>query len=226
MAKKKMTRKELLKKPDEFLTFSGKAADFFNTHQTLLKYIGVAVAIVIVVYIAFYAYLGSVNRKGQEAYNKAYYTLGQNMKPDASPESLRKSEELFEGVEKKYGLSKASRLAIPQVGFLEFMDKRYDEAIVQYRKFLSTVADEAEYSSLTSLALAACLEAKGELKTAIETLKPTANAPGNPFKETAMLSLARIYRLDNRTDKSKEILKEFVGEFKDSPFLSMAKSYL
>ena len=48
----------------------------------------------------------------------------------------------------------------------------------------------------------------------------------DPFKETVMLSLARLYRLDNQTEKAKEILKEFVEQYKDSPFLPMAKAYL
>ena len=74
--------------------------------------------------------------------------------------------------------------------------------------------------------MATCYEAKGDLKSAIETLKPVIEAPDNPFKETAMLSLARLYRLDNNPAKSEEILKEFVDKYEASPFHSMAKAHL
>jgi hypothetical protein len=50
--------------------------------------------------------------------------------------------------------------------------------------------------------------------------------PYDPFKEAAMLSLARLFRLDNKPEKARETLKAFVEKHKDSPFLSMAKAHL
>jgi hypothetical protein len=41
-----------------------------------------------------------------------------------------------------------------------------------------------------------------------------------------MLSLARLYRLDNDPENSEEILKEFVDKYEASPFHSMAKAHL
>jgi outer membrane protein assembly factor BamD (BamD/ComL family) len=41
-----------------------------------------------------------------------------------------------------------------------------------------------------------------------------------------MLSIARLYRLDHKDEKSKEILKEFVEKYPTSPFLPMAKARL
>ena len=224
MAKKKITRKELLKKPDEFVTFSSKAAVFVRGHLRLLKYIGVAIAVIVVSYLAIYIYLGFVNEEGQNAYNMAYDTMTENMKPDPDPEKLQESEELFAKVIDEYGFSKAAGLALPQIANLKFLEKKYDEAIVLYREFLDEVSGDAQYKALANLALATCYEAKGDLKTAIETLGPILDAPDNPFKETGMLNLARLYRLDNKPEKEKEILEIFIKEHKDSPFLSVAKA--
>lgn len=225
MAKKKTTRKELLKKPDELLTFSSRVADFVSANQRQLRYLGLAVAVIVVAYLAVHTYLGYLNKKGQDAYSEAYYTLTQVMKRDADPANLRKSEELFAKVIDEYGLSKVAPLALPQVAYVKFVEKKYDEAIALYRRFLDKVLEDTGYESLTNLALAACYEAKGDLKTAIATLNPVVEAP-NPFKEAAMLSLARLYTLDNRPEKAQELLKRFVEEHKDSPFLSMAKARL
>jgi predicted negative regulator of RcsB-dependent stress response len=226
MAKRKITRKELLKKPDEFLTFSGKAVSFVSAHQSQLRYLGVAILIIAVAYLAVHTYLRYVNKKGQEAYNTAYYSLIENIKPNAVPEDLRKSEDLFTKVMDKYSLSKAARLALPNIAYAKFRDKNYDEAIAHYRTFLDKVSGDTYYDSLTTLALATCYEAKGDLKTAIKTLNSVIGSPDDPFKEAAMLALARLYRLDNRPEKANEILKEFVQEYKDSPFLPMAKAHL
>lgn len=223
---KKTTRKELLKGTDEFLTFSSKAVNFITTHLRELKYAGFAIAIIVVAYLGVTTYLRYVNKNGQNAYNTAYQTLTKEMKPDANLDNLRKSEELFNKVTDDYGLSKVARLALPQIAYLKFLDKKYDEAIVLYRKFLDKVSGNTEYELMTNLALAACFEAKGDLKTAMETLIPVVEIPDNSFREPAMLSLARLYRLDNKPEKAREILNEFVEQHADSPLLPFAKAQL
>ena len=223
---KKTSRKELLKGTDEFLTLSSKAVNFITTHLRELKYAGFAIAILVVAYLGVTTYLRYVNKNGQNAYNTAYQTLTKEMKPDANPDNLRKSEELFNKVTDDYGLSKVARLALPQIAYLKFLDKKYDEAIVLYRKFLDKVSGNTEYELMANLALAACFEAKGDLKTAMETLIPVVEVPDNSFREPAMLSLARLYRLDNRPEKAREILTEFVEQHADSPLLPFAKAQL
>ena len=223
---KKTTRKELLKGTDEFLTFSSKAVNFITTHLRELKYAGFVIAILVVAYLGVTTYLRYVNKNGQNAYNTAYQTLTKEMKPDANLDNLRKSEELFIKVTDDYGLSKVARLALPQIAYLKFLDKKYDEAIVLYRKFLDKVSGNTEYELMTNLALAACFEAKGDLKTAMETLIPVVEIPDNSFREPAMLSLARLYRLDNKPEKAREILNEFVEQHADSPLLPFAKAQL
>ena len=226
MAKRKITRKELLKKPDEFITFSARAVNFLGLHLRELKYFGYAIAVIAICYLAVQTYFRHVNKQGQNAYNTAYHSVTENMKPDADPEALKKSEELFRGVMDEYGLSKAARLALPQVGYLKFTEKKYDEAIVLYRAFLDKVSGNTEYESLTRLALAACYEASGEPEKAIETLNPILERPDGPFNEIAMLHVERLYRLVNQNEKAEKVLKDFIDKHETSPFLPMAKARL
>ena len=226
MAKKKTTRKELLKKEDEFLTISARAIKYFNTHLNQFKIVGVALVVIAVAYTAVHFYMRSVNKKGQDAYNIAYYALTQKTEIDLDPQTLKISGELFQKLRDEYGLSKVARLAIPQIVFMKFVEKKYDEAIALYREFLDEVSGNTEYESLSRLALAACYEAKGDLNAAMETLNLSLKQPDNPFKESVMLSLARVYRLGNNDEKSKKILKEFVEKYPTSPFLPMAKARL
>lgn len=226
MAKKKLSRKELLKGTDEFLTLSNKVVIFFSAHLRGLKYFGIAIAVIVAGYLAVYGYMRHINKNAQEVYNMAYDTLTDNLEPDVTPEKLKKAEELFERVIDEYGMSKAARLALPQVGHVKFVEKKYDDAILFYDRFAAEVSGEKEYETLTSLALAGCYEAKGDLKKAIFILSPIVEAPDNLFRETAMLSLERVYRIDNQPEKANEILKKFVQEYKTSPFLPMAKARL
>ncbi len=105
-------------------------------------------------------------------------------------------------------------------------EKKYDEAIALYQKFLVEVPGHTPYHALTRLALAACYEGKGELETAIESLSQVVDGANEFFRQQAMLALARVYRLANQKDKSKKILQEFVEQYETSPFLPIAKAHL
>ncbi|HOP48434.1 MAG TPA: tetratricopeptide repeat protein [Desulfobacteraceae bacterium] len=225
MAKKKITRKQLLKKEDEFLTFSARVANNIRRHQHQLKIIGFAICVLILAYLGGLTYLNYVNKKGQELYNEAYNLLSSNMMPDADNDKLKKSEELFKKVIDEYALSKTASLALSQVGYLEYRDEKYDEAVVFYKKFLHKVSKDP-YGALANLAIATCYESTGDLKKAIEILSPVANAKTNPFNEMAMLSLARLFRLDGQHEKAKETLKTFVQQHETSPFISMVNARL
>lgn len=226
MAKKKVTRKQLLKEPDEFLTFSARATFFVREHSRQFTYLGVAVAASLLIYLGINTFMGYVNKKGQTTYNMAYEILAEGMGPDLDPEDLEQSAELFQKVIDKYGMSKVSRLALPELAYIKMVEKKYDEAISLYQEFLNQVPDNTPYQSLAQIALAACYEAKGEFERAIEILSQIVDGENDLFKEQAMLSLARVYRLANQNDKSKAVLKEFIEKFKTSPFLPIAKAHL
>lgn len=226
MAKKKVTRKQLLKEPDEFLTFSGRAALFIREHSRQFTYLGGAVAAGLIIYLGMTTFKGYMDKKGQTTYNTAYYILAENAGPEKDAEALKESAELFQRVIDKYGMSKVSRLALPELAYLRMAERKYDEAIGLYLEFLDKVPDNSPYQSLARLALAACYEANGELESAIESLSQVVDGPNDFFEEQAMLSLARVYRLDNQKDRSKKILEEFLEKYKSSPFLPLAKAHL
>ena len=125
-----------------------------------------------------------------------------------------------------YGISKVAPLALPQVAFLRYQEKKYDEAISLYQEFLDEVFENPPYRSLTWLAIAACYEEKKDYEKAIEALKRIVNQPEGYFKEQALWQLARIYRISEQNAKSKEALEEFVKEFETSPYRPMAQVYL
>lgn len=225
MAKKRITRKELLKGPDEFLTFTEKATIFVKEHDREVKYVAGAIAVVLLIYLGINSGMGYINKKGLNAYNTAYDMIAQNM--DLSPESeeLKKTAELFQQVIDDHGLSKANHLAFPELAYLKMVEKKYDEAIPLYQEFLDKTPRNSPYQSLARIAIASCHEANGEFEQAIEILNRSL-ATDDLFREQTMFTLARVYRLAGQRDKAKETLENFVRQFETSPFLPMAKAHL
>ena len=224
--KKKIKRKELLKEPDEFLTFSSRLFNWVTTHQRQLGYAGIVVVGLFALYVGGYLYYRHINKVAQAKYNEAYEALAAGMKPDADSKTWQKTEKLFMQVITKYSLSRVSRLALPQAAYAAYRQGSYDEAIKLYKKFLSKVGDEAAYQMLTQMALASCYEEKKDYSKAAQLLEPISQEKANPFREFAMMSLARVYRLAKKDKESKRVLKQFVAQFPDSPFLPLAKALL
>ncbi|MFH1490848.1 MAG: tetratricopeptide repeat protein [Pseudomonadota bacterium] len=226
MAKTKVKRKELLDPTDEFLSISARAVIFVREHSRRFYYVGIGLVVVILIYVGFSTYMNHVNKKAQEAYNKAYYAFSRVMVPDATDEARKEPEALFWKVIEDYGLSRVSRLVPPELAYLKFIEKKYDETIALYERFLEDARSDSPYQALAWFALAACYEQKGDYGKAVEYLNKIQTAPNDFFKDQAMLSLARVYRLSGKKEKSVEILKEFLTKFKDSPFIPIAKAYL
>lgn len=216
MARKKTTRKDLLKGSDEFMTLTERAVDFARRNARALTYTGIALAAAAVVYLGAITYLGYVEERAQEAYSSAYHALRSGGEPLPA--------DLFEKVTTEHRLARVSKLALPQAARMKFREGRYDRAMDLYREFRSEMAGEPQYRHMTGLALAACHEAKGDYEEAIEALDPIAGDPKSFLREQALLQLARLHGLNRSPDKAGRVLETLSTEFPDSPFLPFARA--
>jgi tetratricopeptide (TPR) repeat protein len=220
MAKQRITRKALLKSPDEFLTFTEKAITFIRDRARYFHIAGMVLGAAALVYLGATTYLNYVNKKGQGAYYAAYSEIRQE-KAD-----LEKAEALFRKVAADHSLSRVSRLVAPQIGYMKYRENRHDEAVRFYEAFMHKAAESSPYRSLAALALAAVYEEKGEIEKAIMVLRDLSSASENVFMEQTLLGLGRLYRLSGQEDKAGEVYKEFSSRFTASPFLAQVKAYL
>jgi tetratricopeptide (TPR) repeat protein len=201
--KKKITRKELLKKEDEFISFSNRVSLYVSTHAKQIEYLGLSLVIIIVLVIGISLYFRHLNKKALIAYNLAYKNLVSDFSPDIKKDNIQRSIEELDNIIKKYGWTKMAILAIPQLAYLKFGQGKYDEAIPLYQTYLKRDKSDSIYRSMCLFGLAATYEAKGDHQSAISHLKKIVDGEDNFLKEEAMFSL-----------------------FKESPLLPLAKANL
>lgn len=219
---KDKSRKELLSTNDEFVTFSTRMLVLAGEHKKQLHIVGYCILAIIILFTAGNMYLKNRNSRAQDAYNTAYYGISGNISPEKKQETYAKSREDFGKVLAEYKMTKAAPLTLPQLAHIDFLEKKYDDAIAKYQKYLDSKPGEPYYS-FGMLALSACYEEKGDYDKAISTLEKMKDAEGYS-KEQALLGLARIYRLKKDTAKSNEILKDFIEKFPSSPSVPVAKA--
>lgn len=225
MAKKK-TRKELLKGPDEFMTFSERVVRYVQDRSRAFILAGVVLFLIILGYVGLTWYMDFENRRAQEVYNKAYYTL---RNAEASGDRLEDPSvpaNYFREVTSNHRLARVTNLVLPQLASLEFQQGNLDEAIESYKKFKEQSRGNKPYYALAGLALSACFEARGQYDAAISQLDPIIADPESFLREQALFRLVRLHRLNGRLDKAREAHESLAGDFPGSPFLLIAEGLL
>jgi tetratricopeptide (TPR) repeat protein len=226
MAKKRITRKELLKKDDEFISLSNRIFLYFSAHAKQIQYMILTIGIVIAIVIGISLYFRHINKKALAAYNLAYKQLVSDSFSESTQDDIKRSIAELDRLIKKYGWTKMATLAIPQLAYLKFGQEKYDEAIALYQTYLKKDKSGSIYRSMAHFGIAASYEAKGEHQLAISHLKEIVDDEDSYLREEAMFSLGRLYALSGQQEMSREIFEDFVNRFKESPLLPLAKAHL
>ena len=226
MAKKRVTRKELLKKEDEFVSLSSRAVQYVSAHLKQIQYLTFSILIIILIVLGISLYLRHLNKKALAAYNRAYRSLVSDSSPEATEDTMKRSVEEFDKLIRKYGRTKMATLAIPQLAYLEYDQGNYDQAISLYQMYLKREKSDSIYASMAHFGLAAVYEAKGDYHSAISHLKKIVEEGHDFLREEALFSLGRVYALSGQREMSRETFKDFIDQFTESPLLPLAKANL
>ena len=226
MAKKRVTRKELLKKEDEFVSLSSRVAQYVSAHLKQIQYLTFSILIIILIVLGISLYLRHLNKKALAAYNRAYRSLVSDPSREATEDSMKRSVEEFDKLIRKYGRTKMATLAIPQLAYLEYDQGNYDQAISLYQMYLKREKSDSIYASMAHFGLAAVYEAKGDYQSAISHLKKIVEEGHDFLREEALFSLGRVYALSGQRETSRETFKDFIDQFTESPLLPLAKANL
>ncbi|MFW6147621.1 MAG: tetratricopeptide repeat protein [Thermodesulfobacteriota bacterium] len=226
MAKKRVTRKELLKKEDEFISFSTRIYQFVVEHSKKIQWAGICLGAIVVVILGINLYLRHLNQKALAAYNEAFQNLVSNSSSQAGEESIQKSTEELDKLIREYGWTKMATFAIPQLAYLKYGQGKYKEAISLYNDYLERIGENSIYEPMAYFGIAACYEAEEDYQAAIRYLKKIIDNDGAFLKEEAMYSLGRMYELVGRKELSKETFQKFISQFPQSPLLPLAKTRL
>jgi tetratricopeptide (TPR) repeat protein len=222
MAEKRVTRKELLKSPDEFLTFSDKAIRFVRAHsQKFMTGITIALAVLAIV-LGIRWYLDYSNKQAIRAYNEAMSLIDPGGEFD--PQKAEATVKALENMTKEYGRYSVARTALLDLGRLNYQLKKYPPAREAYRKFLDTLdPKEKDLKPLVLDSIAYVFEAEGNFEQAIANWQAVTSLPGNLLKEEAYMSLGRVYEAAGRAEDSKKAYLELIAEFPESSGAQLAK---
>jgi len=224
MAKKrKKTRKELLKEPDEFMTLTGKVIGFAVDHKTQLTYgLGIILALVIIV--------SGVRFFSIRAEKKASAMLGQSMteynslKAQKSPDEVyRAVSGSFKNILQKYSSKDSGKLARLVYANICYDAGQYEQAIDLYIASLGDFEKHPMIHRQILSSLGYAYEQQKDYSTALGYFEKISAASGQILHDEALFHMGRLYDKLGQPEKSKEAYQKILSDHPDFIYIDMVK---
>ena len=213
--KRKITKKELLKKPDEFITFSNRSYNWIRIHLRSVLWVVSGIILLAALYLAYGTYQNYQERLAHEAYFSAY--------PVTDPgQKIKKLEDLVAD----YPRTKGAASARVTLGHLYYQKGESAKAIAAYQGALDRSGFPANIRIMIQESLAYAYEQKGDLPQAAKFLSEITLTESTLLKEDAFLALARVYQKMGKTGEAKATYEKFLKSYPKSPYAQVVKDRL
>jgi len=229
MAKKrkiKISRKQLLNEPDEFITFSSKLLKFIIDHKN-------QIAIVVTVIFLFLAAFSGWRYFLNKAEDKASISLDRNITryesikvKEGANKAYLEVEKDFQLLLKKYSGRHGGKLARIIFANICYNAGKLDQAIALYKKSLRDFEDEPFIKNLILNSLGYVYEKKKDYTGAVQYFEMTAQGPQSDLKNEAWYNLGRLYSREGDKEKSLQAYSKIVSDFTDSIYFDLVKEKL
>jgi predicted negative regulator of RcsB-dependent stress response len=216
LVEKKISRRDLLQEPDEFITASGALVKFARERP---RVIALGCALIFAAAIAatgLYTYwnhrISASNEKfmlAQANYKQAAFAL--------SAPSSRTLDELFaefDAIARDYSSLVAGERALLYSAHVLFMKKDYQGALERYTQMKSTSIVKKGLGDLVMYHIAMTRLAMKEYEAAKEIFARLSADAESPYRREACMSIAAIYEAN---DKKKEAVQEYNQYLKAFP---------
>lgn len=224
MAKKKrVTRKQLLKEPDEFLTFSRRQFKFVMEHTREIS-IGLGA------FFAVLAIIAGIRYFSDRAEDKASALLGKSitkyekaMKDSDSEKAYAEVQPDFHKLLEEYPGKDAGKMARIIYAGISYDAGDPDKAIELYEEAIEDFDDNPSFRNIILSGLGYAYEKKEDYKTAVTYFEKISNGSDLLLKDEALFNLGRLYAELGDAEKSADAFKKIVSDYSDSMYVELAK---
>ena len=223
MANKKISRKQVLGKPDRFVIFSNRLLEF------AIKY-KIQISCAAGVIFAFIIVISGMQYFANKAEDEAFAMLEECMlkhetimKENTPDKAYADVEKDFDLILEKYSKTDGGKLARVIYANFCYNSGNFDRAITLYNKALSDFDGNKSFKALVLSGLGYSYEEKKDYKQATNYFKMIVSEPGSIIKDEAFFNLGRLYAAMGENDKSKDAFKKIISDYTDSIYIELVK---
>ena len=221
---KKVTRKQLLKEPDEFITTTGKIIRWSTERR---KEISVTVTVILAAAIIMGLVSFFRNRAENQAFallqqaNEKYRTVLEETNEPAK--ALGEAHSNFETIVDEYSGYNGGKIARVEFANYCYDGGEYAKAAELFQKALDDLGADPAYRNFILSGLAYARDALEDYKSAARYFEMIASSDSQLLKDEALFNLGRVHAALGNAEKSTESYQKLVSEYPDSIYVEMAK---
>jgi tetratricopeptide (TPR) repeat protein len=224
MAKKrKKTRKELLKEPDEFLTISSKLIKLAIEYKTHLSY-ALGTILVLAVIISGIRFFSIRAENNASALLDKSLTKYNSIKSEKQPDEVYGEVSAdFQFILNKYKGKESAKLARLIYANICYNAGKYKQAIELYKTALTDFAKYPmiHHQILSNLGYA--YEQEEDYSTAVGYFEKISSAPEPIMRDEALYHLGRLYDKLGENEKSREAYNKILTDHQDFIYIDLVK---
>ena len=226
MAEKKLSRKELLREPDEFITLSGQVLRYCREHTRLVTLICVIVVICVIGAGGFYTYQKQRKDQSHELFEAAYRNYHHLTLSSTPPkkEQLESIFKQFDGIAKEYRSLLAGEMALLYSGHVLYKMKDFKGALERYTKMKSTRVAQSGLSSMLIYHIAMTYLALKDYEQSKTLFEQLAQNTDSPYLREAYASIAAIYEATDKKKEAVQAYRQYLKMFPKAPDAAYVKA--
>ena len=222
-SKKRVTRKALLKEPDEFITFTGRMIKFFREYYTQVTYAAVAFFIIIFSIAGFRYYTSWKEKKAFTALDQVMTAYNKALDDKSDLTDVKNS---FRKVVDEYAEYAGGKMARVVFANICYETNDFDTAVSLYTKALEDFKDDTLLRNFIRSSIGYAYEGKKDFKKAERYFNEIASAKNAVMTDMALFNLAMLYDDEGNKEKATEAYKKILSDHPDSLYIEMVKEKL
>ncbi|MFZ0134164.1 MAG: tetratricopeptide repeat protein [Desulfobacterales bacterium] len=221
--KKKVSRKKLLKEPDEFLTHSARLFQFVVTHK--YQMLG-ALGGVILLVLSFSAWSYHARQKTNESLSQLQknwnrYEALRDQKDKGPVQAYQEVKADFEQLIAESGDTPGGRMARVVYADICYDAGEADKAIALYQGALDNFS-QPFYRNQILNGLGYAYEAKHQPEKALEYFDKVATSSDPVLRAGALFNMGRLYAAQGQAEKSRQAYRKIVADSPQSLYAELA----
>lgn len=223
---KKISRKQLLKEPDEFITFTGKLIRLIQKYQ---KQFTMAIGTVIALFLIFSIVKIFSNRAQDTSFallNQANEKYKSILLSKDAVTALKEVEKDFEHILNEYSNYQGGKIAGINFANYCYQAGEYERASGLYETALKNFRENPYCMNFILSGLAYSYMAKKDYENSVKYLEMMVASDIPILKDEALFNLSKLYEILGKADKKTEVLNKIVSDYPESVYFEIAKDQL
>ena len=223
MAKKRITRKQLLKGSDEFISFSSRLLQSAIKYKVQISFALGAIALLVIVVSGIRYFSNKAENRAFTLLNQAVTGYNFIVKDNGPEKAYQDIGQHFDFIIKKYSKKDAAKLAGLIYANICYNAGDYEKATALYNKSLKDFKNYPLIKTFILSGIGYNHEEENDYKAAVNYFEMIVSQSGAIMKDESLFNMGRLYAAMGENEKSIAAFKKIISDYTNSIYIELAR---